>query len=86
MSTVLPDIHADLVPWNRHICLKRFDDFASWPYVIEHKDRHSREAKDPKPGHSKHIGEENKLGRENTSTSRLFFEKSTWIFLKKAPK
>lgn len=29
MSTVLPDIHADLVPWNRHICLKRFDDFAS---------------------------------------------------------
>lgn len=29
ISTVLPDIHADLVPWNCHVCLKRFDDFAS---------------------------------------------------------
>lgn len=76
-STVLPDVHADLVPWNCHVCLEGFEDFTSWPYVIEHKDRHSREAEDPKPGHSKHISEENKLGRENTNTLCLFIEKDT---------
>lgn len=66
ISTVLPDIHTDLVCWSCHICRERSDDFTGWPYVIEHKDWDCREAKDSKPGYPQNIGEENKLQKGET--------------------
>lgn len=63
-STVLSDIHADLLHTGCPIGLGWLDDFTSWPDVVEHKHGHRRETKHTEPGHSQHIGEEDKLSRK----------------------
>lgn len=65
-STVLSDIHADLLHTGCPVGLRWLDDFTGWPYVVEHKHGHRRETKHTKPGHSQHIGEEDKLSRKRT--------------------
>lgn len=62
--TVLSDIHADLLHTGCPVGLRWLDDFTSWPYVVEHKHGHRRETKHTKPGHSQHVGEEDKLSQK----------------------
>ena len=63
-STILPDVHTDLLHSCCPVGLGGLDDFTGGPYVVEHKHWHCRETKHTQPGHSQHIGEEDELGQE----------------------
>lgn len=62
-GTVLPDVHTDLLHPGCPVALGGLDDFTGGPYVVEHEHRHRGETEHAQPGHSQHVGEEDKLRR-----------------------
>lgn len=67
-DAVLPDVHTDLLHPGCPVALGGLDDFTGGPYVVEHEHRHRGETEHAQPGHSQHVGEEDKHPADAAAT------------------